>query len=199
MSLLNLFAALSFAVLGIAIVFLLVASILRAIGLRIPSMSLLRLGNHRRAQRLELLLSSADSKRLSSLSAVFLIFQQPRSKSAADTMATHNLKMLDRLIEIAELRSIRLHPGLERVEALITARTELAGNFVGLLAARSRIEKRRRDEGKGLPEWSRSDFEQRIKEVKEQLALNSKELERSLATILERFRDSNPPEPITIQ
>ena len=108
----------------------------------------------------------------------------------AGLIREHHQNILSRCVLIAEELSVR--PGnLPDVERLINERGELHSLYTRALDSYTSLRSRRTRAGKEVPQWSKSDFEQRITEIRQELDVNRASLERGFDKLFQSIE--SPP------
>jgi hypothetical protein len=87
----------------------------------------------------------------------------------------HNQAILNRCVQISDELNSRTD-NLPLVERLMGERIELLHLLQKAVNSYASIREKRGELGKEIPEWSRSDFEQRIRQIREELRANFKNL-----------------------
>lgn len=91
----------------------------------------------------------------------------------------HQQNILSRCLVIAEDHNARVSH-IAEVEKLFLARAELQLLYLNAKASYSRINNKRQEQGRSLPNWSVADFKKRKRDIEVELVKNEKELALTL-------------------
>ena len=75
------------------------------------------------------------------------------------------------------------------LESLVIERLELIEIYLKINAAYDNVKVKRKDANKPIPEWSKEEFENKIKNVKEELVRNESEMKKIATKIFELLND----------
>lgn len=114
-----------------------------------------------------------------------VIYDELTSTGMIYAFQEHNQSILNRCLQIADELNSRTD-NLPQVERLMNERAELLHLLVKAVNSYASIREKRGELGKEIPEWSRADFEQRIRQIREELRANFK----NLSTAVEELFDS---------
>ncbi|MCB0322181.1 MAG: hypothetical protein KDD69_01375 [Bdellovibrionales bacterium] len=113
------------------------------------------------------------------------IFDLPKSDEGIQRIREHHQNFLSRCLLIAEEFGSRAE-NIAEVERLFIERAELQKLLLRADESFRSLKFRREQAGKHIPSWSKTDFEQRIKEIKSELKRN----DMALANALKKLYDS---------
>jgi len=120
-----------------------------------------------------------DALRILKQAPLFDLFEKLQ---LVELVREHHQNILSRCVLIAE--ELHTRPAnLADVERLMMERSELQLLFVRAMDSYSSLKNRRQKAGKEMPLWSRSDFEQRIKEIRSELHKNKELLGAALSKL----------------
>lgn len=109
-----------------------------------------------------------------------------------NAVSEHHQNILSRLLVISEETSTRVD-NIAELEKLFLQRTELQTLYLKAENAFFRLQSKRVEAGKGVPTWSKSDFETRRREIKAQLHSNKECLLTELGRLQGLTRNSPDP------
>ena len=125
-----------------------------------------------RLQKVDQLISEGNpSEALKILRKSFLLDGETSSQQNLSRLKEHHQNVLSRALVLAEELNGRAD-NIAEVEHALMARIELQNLHLKATESYQNVKFRRKQAGKELPSWSRSDFEARIKEIKEELKKN---------------------------
>jgi len=101
----------------------------------------------------------------------------------------HHQNILSRCVVIAEELQTRSE-NIAEVERLILERTELQTLYLRAAESYSSLRNRREKAGKDIPDWSKSDFEQRLSEIQNELEKNHLALASAFQTLFSSIERS---------
>jgi len=106
------------------------------------------------------------------------LYELTNKPEFAGLIREHHQNILSRCVLIAE--ELQVRPGnLPDVERLIIERGELHTLYTRALDSYLSLQSRRTRAGKDVPQWSKSDFEQRILDIRQELEVNRNGLEKA--------------------
>ena len=115
------------------------------------------------------------------------IFDRPQ---LLDPAKEHNQNILSRCVLLAEELQTRVN-NLPETERLVIERSELLTLFVRACESFASLRNRRERAGKEIPSWTKSDFENRIKEIRKELDANGLALNASFEKLFDSI--GSPP------
>ena len=124
-----------------------------------------------------------------------VVLEEINAPAIIYALQEHNQAILNRCVVIADELNSRTD-NLPQVERLMGERVELLQLLAKAVNSYSSIRERRGELGKEIPEWSRSDFEQRIRQIKEELRTNLKNLTAALAELFTSLTKSKKGEDV---
>ena len=108
----------------------------------------------------------------------------------------HHHNVLSRCLILSEETNTSLEY-IAELEKLINERAELQSLYFKASESYNNLRFRRKQAGKDMPDWSKSDFETRIVQIKEELIKNKTELEQSFnvlfTSLLNPVDEEDPP------
>ena len=115
---------------------------------------------------------------LKSLRSCF-VFDHITDADLLDAYREHHQNVLSRCLIIAEDLG-RRPEHLAEVEKLFLERTELFHLLLKAESSYRSLGERRSKEGKGIPTWSKADFESRISQIEAELSVNLKAVKKAI-------------------
>ena len=99
----------------------------------------------------------------------------------------HHQEILSRLLTLSDGLGSRLE-NIASIEKLFLERSEIQHMHLKASGSYKSFQKKRRDAGKDVPDWSKAEFEQRVSEVKKELEKNTKDLKEELRLAFDSLR-----------
>lgn len=112
-----------------------------------------------------------------------LVTEQFVSREAIRQVREHNQNVLSRAVVLAEELSTRAE-NLAEVERLVIENAEIQLLYLKSMESFTRLKAKRREASKGMPDWTKSDFEKRTKEILAELKHNQSAISRSFEALL---------------
>jgi hypothetical protein len=109
------------------------------------------------------------------------------SRQLISSIREHHQNLLSRALQVAEHYSAKVE-SIAEVEQLFIERSELQILYLKANDAFRRIQNRREEAGKPLPNWSQGDYLKRIREVTLELAANKSALQHVLAKLFQEIQ-----------
>lgn len=100
-----------------------------------------------------------------------IIFDHVEHPRTVEGIREHHQNVLTRCLIVSEELGNRAE-NLAEVERLFIQRSELQSLLIKAIESYRNLRERREQAGKDIPHWSKSDFEQRIKDIRSELEAN---------------------------
>ncbi len=117
------------------------------------------------------------------------------SAAAIEALKEHHQNILSRCLVISEELGARPE-NLAEVESLLLEHSELQVLLIRVTESYRGMKFRRQKEGKAMPKWSKNEFEQRIAQIRNEIARNSQSLDEALDVLFASLAQG-PRETVT--
>ena len=134
---------------------------------------------------------------LHQLPKAFLFEHIKLSPELLGPVGRHNLTALGEIIHISKKKMIRLE-NLGKIEGLLDARIHMMKNYFEISANHQELRKKRRKEGKSLPEWADGEYKGRLDDLLKDLDENYNSLADEMSVIFQRLHGEIPSSDSTI-
>ncbi len=118
-----------------------------------------------------------------------VVYDATGSEAIVESLKEHHQNLLSRVLVLAEEVGGR-PTNIADVERLLLERAELQKLLLKALDSFRSLRFRRERAGKNLPDWSKSDFDGRITEIRKELSRNQEFLEKALDQLFKNIEGS---------
>jgi len=122
----------------------------------------------------------------------------PHSPRLADLVRSHHLTVLEQLLQFAEARNAHLGEISEFLDELFETRHALHLGRMQVITTRANIRLKRTADGRGVPEWTNTEFTKKLEDIAEKLAINEKLLREQLDRALSQLRTAGTGKGMTV-
>ncbi len=117
-------------------------------------------------------------------------------KQLLENIAQHHLDVLNRFLNLSELRSHRL-AGLPVLEDLLQTRLELLKARYDINQTKKGLRERKMLSGHRTPDWAINEFSKKLLEVNDKLATNRNSIDAQVREVLKSFHGSSESDSVT--
>lgn len=133
---------------------------------------------------------------LDMLKEAFYLEQVKIDKRFVAYVHNHNVSVLGRVVTVAEKRGGHMH-NLALVEGLFQSRRELMESYLETLDVKKAVARKRKEQGKDIPNWSSGGFQEKLDEIRDNIFTNKRSIKAQLQEAFKLLGTMHSQEEIT--